>query len=205
MKYIKSLVALAVATSAFGAQATNLVTNGSFESTVQGSGTYGVYTTLPGWDTWSVEVRNNVAGIAQDGANFVELDTTKNSSISQNISIATAGAYQLSFWYDSRPDNGTLPTDTNLLAWTFGANSGSILNNWTTDVQGDWTNYTGTFNLAAGLVGLSFAAGGTSDSYGGSLDNVSVTLVPEPESYAMLLAGLGLMGAIARRRTARES
>jgi hypothetical protein len=27
-----------------------------------------------------------------------------------------------------------------------------------------------------------------------------VTAVPEPESYAMLLAGLGLMGAIARRR-----
>jgi hypothetical protein len=27
-----------------------------------------------------------------------------------------------------------------------------------------------------------------------------VTAVPEPETYAMLLAGLGLMGAIARRR-----
>ena len=30
--------------------------------------------------------------------------------------------------------------------------------------------------------------------------NYTVTAVPEPESYAMLLAGLGLMGAIARRR-----
>lgn len=29
---------------------------------------------------------------------------------------------------------------------------------------------------------------------------VSVTAVPEPESYAMLLAGLGVMGAIAVRR-----
>lgn len=28
----------------------------------------------------------------------------------------------------------------------------------------------------------------------------SVTAVPEPETYAMLLAGLGLMGAVARRR-----
>ncbi|MDR7307009.1 hypothetical protein J2X15_002295 [Rhodoferax saidenbachensis] len=28
----------------------------------------------------------------------------------------------------------------------------------------------------------------------------SVTLVPEPESYAMLMAGLGLFGTIARRR-----
>lgn len=29
---------------------------------------------------------------------------------------------------------------------------------------------------------------------------VSVTAVPEPESYAMFLAGLGVLGAIARRR-----
>ena len=34
-------------------------------------------------------------------------------------------------------------------------------------------------------------------SYGG---NVAVQAVPEPETYAMLLAGLGLMGGIARRR-----
>ena len=36
-----------------------------------------------------------------------------------------------------------------------------------------------------------------STGYHGS---ISVTAVPEPETYAMLLAGLGLMGAIARRR-----
>ena len=41
---------------------------------------------------------------------------------------------------------------------------------------------------------------GTSASkviYSGEL---TVTAVPEPETYAMLLAGLGLMGGIARRR-----
>jgi len=31
-------------------------------------------------------------------------------------------------------------------------------------------------------------------------DNVTVTAVPEPETYAMLLAGLGLLGFMARRR-----
>lgn len=38
-----------------------------------------------------------------------------------------------------------------------------------------------------------------------AIDNftLSVTAVPEPKSYAMLFAGLGLMGAIARRRTRR--
>lgn len=35
------------------------------------------------------------------------------------------------------------------------------------------------------------------------IDNVSlsVTPVPEPDTYAMLLSGLGLMGFVARRRT----
>jgi hypothetical protein len=34
------------------------------------------------------------------------------------------------------------------------------------------------------------------------IDNISlsVTPVPEPETYALLLAGLGLMGFVARRR-----
>ena len=34
---------------------------------------------------------------------------------------------------------------------------------------------------------------------------VAVTAVPEPETYAMLLAGLGLMGTIARRRKAKSA
>jgi hypothetical protein len=46
---------------------------------------------------------------------------------------------------------------------------------------------------------------GASDGYFGEgsfrYAVTTVTAVPEPESYAMLLAGLGLMGAIARRRS----
>jgi hypothetical protein len=35
-------------------------------------------------------------------------------------------------------------------------------------------------------------------------NNFQVTAVPEPETYAMLLAGLGLMGTIARRRKSKQ-
>lgn len=38
-----------------------------------------------------------------------------------------------------------------------------------------------------------------------SVTAASVTAVPEPETYAMMLAGLGLMGAIARRRQQRKA
>lgn len=37
-------------------------------------------------------------------------------------------------------------------------------------------------------------------SAGFDLDAVSITAVPEPETYALLAAGLGLVGAVARRR-----
>lgn len=45
-------------------------------------------------------------------------------------------------------------------------------------------------------------AGITLDSVNLTVD-YSVTAVPEPETYAMLLAGLGVMGAVARRRKAK--
>jgi hypothetical protein len=35
---------------------------------------------------------------------------------------------------------------------------------------------------------------------GWGVGSYEVTAVPEPETYAMLLAGLGLVGAMARRR-----
>ena len=53
---------------------------------------------------------------------------------------------------------------------------------------------------ASGAYSLSFSnAGG--DNIGALLDNVSVSAVPEPETLAMLLAGLGLVGAVARRKS----
>ncbi|MBK9347843.1 MAG: PEP-CTERM sorting domain-containing protein [Burkholderiales bacterium] len=35
--------------------------------------------------------------------------------------------------------------------------------------------------------------------------DVLLAPVPEPETYAMLLAGLGVMGAVARRRKAKQA
>ena len=53
-------------------------------------------------------------------------------------------------------------------------------------------------NLAAGTYRL--AASGSVDGFGAAFGGYTVTAVPEPETFAMLLAGLGLMGTIARRR-----
>lgn len=59
------------------------------------------------------------------------------------------------------------------------------------------TNYSSTA-LTAGMLKLYYFDSNYSDNSGSI--TAHVTAVPEPESYAMLLAGLGLMAGIARRR-----
>ena len=200
MKYSKSLLALALSLVALGAQAsTNLVTNGSFEDNIQGPNSWKIYDSLNGWTAnpvLGIELRNDIAGKAQQGVNYVELDTTANSSIQQTIN--STGWVNLSFWYSARPNTGA----TNDLTFSFGNVSGTVLSGVSnsTDIH-NWQHYTQLVNLGtSGSSALTFSAAGPSDSFGGSLDNISVTAVPEPETYALLLAGLGLMGAISRRR-----
>ena len=83
---------------------------------------------------------------------------------------------------------------------------GNALTSTTSSFAG--VGFTGLVSLLAGgktlasgshaLVVSGFAPDGA--SYGG---NVTISPVPEPETYAMLLAGLGLIGAIARRRNGK--
>ena len=202
----KSLIAVAVATSAFAAQATDLVVNGSFEQVSAGnsqaSGTWGIYGSITGWSGIpNIEVRDNVAGAAQNGSNYIELDTNNNSGMFQIIN--GNGLYNLSFWFSPRE---RVAAGSNGIGFNFGDLSGQVLTNVAGAPSGNvWQHYTALVNLN-GPTALMFFGTGRSDSLGGSLDNVSVTAaIPEPESYAMMLAGLGLMGAIARRRKSKTA
>ncbi len=61
------------------------------------------------------------------------------------------------------------------------------------------------YTIASGYSGLLDSLGFTLTSYGTSLNVDNLVLspaapVPEPQTYAMLLIGLGLIGFMARRR-----
>jgi uncharacterized membrane protein YdcZ (DUF606 family) len=60
------------------------------------------------------------------------------------------------------------------------------------------TNARHTTPVAFGWTGLSMVV--FQNSSGAVIDNLTIAAVPEPETYAMMLAGLGLLGVAARRR-----
>ncbi len=199
-----SIAALcALAAGGAGASATNLVVNGSFEAQTQASGSWANYASLTGWTSGAlgIELRDNVAGAAYDQHNFVELDTTGNSRISQVIGTSAGQQYTLEFAYSPREkvalgSNGIDVYWNNALVGSYDGAGAASGNNWSVKSL--------SLTAVSASSTLTFMASGASDALGGSLDAISLTSgVPEPESYAMLLLGLGLIGVAARRKQRR--
>lgn len=169
-----------------------------WESTDFGSGAG--FVILPSYEGWTtsagpgIEVQyNNVAGVPFSGENLVELDSSGNSEMSRAI---TSGSYSLTFYYSPRPGVPAASNGIDVLL-----NGVSIFN--VTGAGGGQTGWVQqTVNFATGSGGtLSFAALGTNDSLGGYIEDVQLTAVPEPATWAMMLGGFGLAGTALRRRS----
>lgn len=143
------------------------------------------------------------AGTAAAQASTTILDTTTTSGLSNKTFAGTA-----SWNYGSAFD-----LDLTL----FG--SGTATYSWTLSFAGD--SDTGSYSVTSspgfmsGSSWTDLAAGAYTFSYSGTVKKGSsaglmlvssiapITAVPEPETYAMLLAGLGIMGSVVRRRSKR--
>ncbi len=69
-------------------------------------------------------------------------------------------------------------------------------------------SFTGLVTLSASAAGTAYAVFGGVGAFGESnvyADNFSFASVPEPMSWAMLIAGFGLVGAASRRQRARTA
>ena len=206
------------------ANPTNLVVNGSFETTT--ATTKGVFhNQVAGWNGGTgldfivfpgtadnpnkyLSVYGAFPAVSPDGGNFVEADGDRNfgTPIYQVINGLVAGTYYTVNFFQAAGQQ-------------FGL-TGSTTEHWDVSL-GDQTQSSSTFHLAQGGVGgwqaqtlrfsattatevLSFFAAGTPNGKPpiAFLDGVSLTSnAPEPAAWALMLAGFGLTGLALRRRS----
>ena len=206
MKRTIALVALAALSAT--ASAANLLVDGSFESIVQPAGTWNTYTSVPGWavtkadgtaTSTGLEIRDSVAGTAEAGNNFVELDGYENDKITQSFATTIGKAYEVSFWFADRA--GVAAGSQGFLA---SVSSGSSVSATGFGAIGDngtaWHLITLDFTADSATSVFSIKATGASDGYGTSFDNFQAAAVPEPATLGLFAAGMAVLGLTARRR-----
>jgi choice-of-anchor C domain-containing protein len=182
--------------------------NGSFEVGIDPGG----FTTLNAGDNtsitgWTVGVGSvDYIGSywqAAEGSRSLDLSGNGPGSIFQTFGVTPGQVYNVTFDLagntDSGPTTKTLKTSagaTVLLSSfdTTGHSRGSM----------GWTPVSFEFQAVGSTETLTFLS--TTDTpFGPALDNVSVTPVPEPSTWAMMLLGFTGVGFLAYRRKARAT
>ena len=160
-------------------------------------------------------LNSNVNSLSPDGGAFVALDGDPGFSgpLTQTITGLTVGdTYQLTFYWAGAELSNRTGYQTIQLTGTFGGDPFATPVYTNTNPAGTpgsfsgWTLETFDFTATATSEVLSFLAVGSPAANlppFALLDGVSLTAVPEPSTWAMMLAGFGGLGyaAFRRRRT----
>ena len=124
----------------------------------------------------------------------LEVNANTFDTVSQTVTGLTLGqTYDLSWAYGGRTGGGPQALNVSFGNTLLTQNSGSI---------GAWTITTFRVLATSSSETLVFSAlnlGGL-PSYGNEITNVSLSAVPEPMSWAMMLLGFGGLGAVVRNR-----
>ncbi|MFM8275399.1 MAG: DUF642 domain-containing protein [Cyanobium sp.] len=176
----------------------NLVVNGSFESpNVTGPV---IRTSLPGWTlNPNIEIQPNPPIIysAQQGKQWVELDSNANTSISQAIPVTLGLPYKLKFYYSPKPNNPASSNGMNVKL--NGATIFSLATSGIGLANTSWSLHSYTHTAATSSTTITFTGTGTSDTGGAFLDNVSYTQAPGPLPLMAVGVAFGCSRKLRRR------
>jgi hypothetical protein len=209
--FLAGAIALAAITSAHAASITGLKNTGLGAS---GSGDSNYKLTAASSDT---TITSTVPVISYDSqwpinpwlANSSSSKwITPTASQGQSFDASSAGTYTYTLSFDLTGYNAASAAFTGRLA---ADNSVTIkLNNTvigTATGFSDWTNFSADSGFVSGTNKLDFVVSNWAQNSGNPTGlrvefatSSVMAAVPEPETYAMLLGGLAMLGAVARRR-----
>jgi choice-of-anchor C domain-containing protein len=202
-----SVLVVSILASAGSHAATNLVTNGSFESDVFANpfGTLSASNAITGWSLSGGTVDAiSTYWTAQQGANSLDLfGNDRSSTLSQSITTMAGQLYKVSYWQSYNPDKAFSGEKVVLSVNNGPAFSQTYTNSPVpTRSAMAWQQASTSFTATGASTLLTFSGTSTDTAccWGPAFDNVSVTAVPEPGEWALLMAGLSTVGLIVRRR-----
>jgi hypothetical protein len=141
----------------------------------------------------------NLAG----GSNvFVDLNGTPGSPSFQRVLDGLTVGQSYNLMFDLAGNHRGFPNDSVTVNFGGSSNTFSVA-----DSNADFSTFSLNFIATGSSANISFMDNFVEGNrnVGTLLDNVSVTAVPEPEVYGMMLMGLGLMGFVAQRRKNQEA
>ncbi len=198
MKRLKSAIIAATTTIVFAAPASAAVT--IFDDNFDSYSPWTLNWVPPVASGWTVT--NGTVDLIGVGSSFdflpgngkyIDLDGSTNDSgvFANSVNLTGGVTYTLSFDLAGSHRGSTETTNVNF---------GTATASFTLNSLDPLTKYSLNFTpVTSGAYSFSYENLG-GDNVGLLLDNVSVSAVPEPETYTMLLAGLGMLGFMLRSR-----
>lgn len=197
-KLISGVAAALIFAAPLAAHAVDLNFNGAVSNGTRLAQSYG---DGPTWDVTYADLTTHSSSLIgwttnYQGTNDVLYSGTSDANSHGRITIAPNSGYQVTLnSFDLTP---YLPNNARGFSsqWTVYA-AGGTPSFASVGPLTALTTFSPSFSSNTGVV-----IEWKTSAYNVGIDNInfSVTAVPEPETYALFLAGLGLMGAIARRK-----